>query len=377
MKPIYFNKPHLTGKEVSYMEKAVMTGKISGDGVFTHKCQAFLEARYGFGKALLTNSCTDALEMAAMLCNVKEGDEVIAPSYTFVSSVNPFVIRGAKIVFVDSAADNPNMDVTQIEKLVTNKTKVIVVVHYAGIACDMDTIMDIAKRYNLLVVEDAAQCIDSFYNKKALGGIGHLGTFSFHESKNIITGEGGMLTINDKAFTERSEIIWEKGTNRRAFFKGKAAKYEWVDVGSSYLPSEITAAFLMAQLEDMDNIQHKRIRLWKNYHKHLHKLAAARNIQLPHIPGFATNNAHMYYMVCRTGDERAELIKYLHDNGIQGVFHYQSLHKSPFYKNQYHGAELPNSDRYSDCLLRLPLYYDLKQREVDYICEKVIEFYKD
>ncbi|HTA27524.1 MAG TPA: aminotransferase class I/II-fold pyridoxal phosphate-dependent enzyme, partial [Bacteroidia bacterium] len=220
MKPIYFNKPHLTGKEVNYMERAVMTGKISGDGVYTHKCQAFLEGRYGFGKALLTNSCTDALEMAAMLCNVKEGDEVIAPSYTFVSTVNPFVIKGAKIVFVDSASDNPNMDVDQIEKLVTPKTKVIVVVHYAGIACNMDSIMDIAKRHNLLVVEDAAQCIDSFYNKKALGGIGHLGTFSFHESKNIITGEGGMLTINDKTFTERSEIIWEKGTNRRAFFKG-------------------------------------------------------------------------------------------------------------------------------------------------------------
>jgi dTDP-4-amino-4,6-dideoxygalactose transaminase len=377
MEHIYFNKPHLTGKEVGYMKKAVMTGKISGDGVFTRKCQAFLESKYGFGKALLTNSCTDALEMAAMLCNVREGDEVIAPSYTFVSSVNPFVIRGAKIVFVDSASDNPNMDVKQIEKLVTNKTKVIVVVHYAGIACDMDAIMDIAKKHNLLVVEDAAQCIDSFYKKKALGGIGHFGTFSFHESKNIITGEGGMLTINDAEFLERSEIIWEKGTNRRAFFKGKAAKYEWVDVGSSFLPSEFTAAFLAAQLEELEKIQHKRIRLWKHYHRYLRGLTRDKGILLPHIPDYATNNAHMFYLVCRTADERSELIKYLNDGGVQAVFHYQSLHKSPFYTGKYHGAELPNSDRYSDCLLRLPLYYDLKTREVRYICDKVLEFYKN
>ncbi len=247
MKPISFNIPYLTGKELVYMKKAVKTGKISGDGIYTRACQALLENRYSFGKVLLTNSCTDALEMAAMLCNIKEGDEIIAPSFTFVSSVNPFVIRGAKINFVDSCSDNPNTDVSKIEALITDKTKVIVAVHYAGIACDMDAIMDIAKRRNLLVIEDAAQCIDSFYKKKALGSIGHLGAFSFHESKNIITGEGGMLTINDKKFTERAEIIWEKGTNRRAFFKGLADKYEWVDVGSSFLPSEITAAFLSAQ----------------------------------------------------------------------------------------------------------------------------------
>lgn len=376
MKPIYFNKPHLAGKETSYIIKAIKTGKISGDGLFTRKCQALLEKKYRFGKILLTNSCTDAIEMASILCNIKEGDEVIAPSFTFVSSINPFVLRGAKIIFFDSASDNPNMDVAQIESLITSKSKAIVVVHYAGIACDMDTVTNIAKRHNLFVIEDAAQSIDSFYKNKALGSIGQFGAFSFHESKNIITGEGGMITINDKNFVDRAEIIWEKGTNRSAFFKGKADKYEWVDVGSSFLPSEITAAFLSAQLEELDKIQHKRKRLWQHYYKCLKDLPAKKNIMLPYIPEYATNNGHMYYLVCRSGSERAKLIKHLADKGIQAVFHYQSLHKSPFYKNQYKGRELPNADRYSDCLLRLPLYYDLKFKEVEYICEKVISFYK-
>ncbi len=375
MKHIYFNKPHLTGKELGYMKKAVKNGKLSGDGLYTRQCQAFFEKKYNFGKVLLTNSCTDAIEMAAMLCNVKEGDEVIAPSFTFVSSVNPFVIRGVKIIFADSAAENPNMDVKQIENLITPKTKAIVVVHYAGIACDMDAIMTLAKRHNILIIEDAAQCIDSFYKKKPLGSIGQLGAFSFHESKNIITGEGGMLTINDKHFTERAEIIWEKGTNRSAFFKGKADKYEWVDVGSSFLPSEITAAFLTAQIDELDKIQTKRKKLWERYHKNLKDLSAKKNIKLPYIPEYATNNGHMYYLVCNSRNERTKLIDYLNKNSIQAVFHYQSLHKSPFYKSHYKGAELQNSDHYSDCLLRLPLYYDLNLKEVDYICEKVKEFY--
>jgi dTDP-4-amino-4,6-dideoxygalactose transaminase len=377
MKHIPFNKPYLTGKELGYMRKAVKTGKISGDGMYTRECQSLLEKNYGFGKVLLTNSCTDAIEMAAMLCNIKEGDEVIAPSFTFVSSVNAFVIRGAKIAFVDSASDNPNMDVNQIESLITDKTKAIVVVHYAGIACDMDAVMSIAKKHNLLIIEDAAQCIDSYYKKKSLGSIGQLGAFSFHESKNIITGEGGMLTVNDKKFIERAEIIWEKGTNRRAFFKGKADKYEWVDVGSSFFPSEITAAFLRAQLDEVDKIQQKRKRLWERYNIQLQELASKKNITLPYIPDYATNNAHMYYMVCNNGNERAKLIDYLNKNGIQAVFHYQSLHKSPFYKNQYKGPALPNSDRYSDCLVRLPLYYDLKFKEVNYICERINSFYKN
>lgn len=377
MKHIYFNKPHLTGKELGYMKKAVKTGKISGDGMFTKECQVFMEKRYGFGKALLTNSCTDAIEMAALLCNLKTGDEIIAPSFTFVSTVNPFVLRGANIVFADSTSINPNMDVRQLEKRITGKTKAIAVVHYAGIACDMDAILELAKQHNLLVVEDAAQCIDSFYKKKALGSIGQLGAFSFHESKNIITGEGGMFTINDKEFIERAEIIWEKGTNRRAFFKGKADKYEWVDVGSSFLPSEITAAFLKAQLDELDIIQQKRKMLWMRYHKYFQELSAAKNITLPVIPDYATNNAHLYYIVCRSNSERGKLIEHLDKNKIQAVFHYQSLHKSPYYKNQYKGVELPNADRYSDCLLRLPLYYDLKLEEVEYIGEKVAAFYKN
>jgi dTDP-4-amino-4,6-dideoxygalactose transaminase len=377
MKQIPFNKPHLAGKEISYMHKAVKNGKISGDGLFTKKCQAFLEKKYSFGKALLTNSCTDALEMAAILCNIKEGDEVIAPSFTFVSSVNPFVLRGAKIIFADSTVNNPNIDIAQLESLITTKTKAIVLVHYAGIASDMDLVMDLAKRHNLWIVEDAAQSIDSFYKRKALGSIGHFGAFSFHESKNIITGEGGMLTINDKEFMERAEVVWEKGTNRSAFFKGKADKYEWVDVGSSFLPSEITAAFLNAQLEELDTIQTKRKRLWQHYHKYLKELPARKNIMLPYIPEYATNNGHMYYIVCGSGNERAKLIEHLKKSGIQAVFHYQSLHKSPFYKNQYKGTDLFNSDRYSECLLRLPLYFDLKFKEVEYICEKVISFYKN
>lgn len=358
------------------MKRAVKTGKISGDGLFTRECQAQLEKTYGFKKVLLTNSCTDALEMGAMLFNIKEGDEVIAPSFTFVSSVNPFVIRGAKIAFADSTATNPNMDIKQVETLITNKTKAIVVVHYAGVACDMDAIMNIAKHHKLLVVEDAAQCIDSYYKKTALGSIGHVGAFSFHESKNIITGEGGMLTVNDSAIHERAEIIWEKGTNRRAFFKGKADKYEWVDVGSSFLPSDITAAFLKAQLEELDKIQKKRKRIWEQYYRQLKELAK-KNIMLPNIPEYATNNGHIFYLVCRNKDERSKLIEHLKKQNIQAVFHYQSLHKSPFYKDKYKGPELPNSDHYSDCLVRLPLYYDLKLNEVDYISEQVLKFYKN
>lgn len=376
MKPVYFNKPYLTGKETGYMNKAVRTGKISGNGIFTERCQSLLEKKYGFGKALLTNSCTDALEMAAILCNIQEGDEVIAPSFTFVSTVNPFFLQGAKIVFADSAPDSPNMDVTQIEHLITPKTKAIVVMHYGGIACDMDAIMTLAQKHHLLVVEDAAQCIDSFYHKKALGSIGHLGAFSFHESKNIITGEGGMLAVNIPALVERAEIIWEKGTNRNAFFRGKADKYEWVDVGSSFLPSEMMAAFLYAQLEELDKIQHKRKKLWNHYHKHLGDLTQ-KGVMLPHIPQFATNNGHLYYLVCRSGDERTKLLRFLKEHDIQAVFHYQSLHKSPFYKNRYTGAELPHTVRYSECLLRLPLHYHLKFKEVEYICETIKSFYRD
>ena len=292
---ILFNKPYLTGKETHYIYDAVSSGKISGNGKYTQLCHEFFEKRYGFRKCLLTTSCTDALEMAAILLNIQSGDEVILPSYTFVSTANAFVLRGAKLVFADSNKENPNIDPNQIESLITSKTKAIIVVHYAGIACDMDPIMDIANRHHLFVVEDAAQAIDSYYKGKPLGGIGHLGSFSFHETKNIISGEGGMLTINDEQFIERAEIIWEKGTNRSAFFRGEIDKYGWVDIGSSFLPSEVVSAFLFAQLEHLDDIQNKRKLLWDNYHMAFETIANP-SFNLPNIPSYATNNAHMFYL---------------------------------------------------------------------------------
>jgi len=373
---IDFNKPYLTGKEVKYIKEAVELRKLSGNGAFTKKCQEFFEKRYNFGKCLLTTSCTDALEMASILIDIKPGDEIIAPSYTFVSTINPFVLRGAKIVFIDSSVENPNLDIAQIEPRITEKTKAIVVVHYAGIAIDMDKIMEIANKHNLLVIEDAAHSVDSFYKGKALGSIGHLGTFSFHETKNIISGEGGMLIINDDRFKDRAEIIWEKGTNRAAFFRGEVNKYGWVDVGSSFLPSEMTAAFLYAQIENLDKIQDKRKKLWNIYNRALKKLGKKGKVKLPVIPDYATNNAHMYYIVCNNLDERSDLIKFLKEKDIYTVFHYLSLHKSPYYLDKYTGSELPNTDNYSDCLLRLPMYYELKPKEVKFVCEKINEFYE-
>lgn len=378
---IPFNKPHLTGKETDYIKHAVASGKISGNGDFTKKCQQFFEKKYHFGKCLLTTSCTDALEMAAILCDIKPDDEVIIPSYTFVSSALAFVRQGAKIVFADSYTDNPNIDVDKIESLITPKTKVIVPVHYAGVACDMDKIMDLAEKYHLLVVEDAAQSIDSYYTspktgeKKALGSIGRFGAFSFHETKNIISGEGGMLAINDKRFFRRAEIIWEKGTNRAEFFRGEVNKYGWVDTGSSFLPSEIISAFLWAQLENLDDIQTKRKNIWNTYFERLKPLADKDFFKLPIIPEYATNNAHMFYLVCNSYEERTNLIKYLKDNEILSVFHYLSLHKSPFYTNKHDGRELPNCDSYADCLVRLPMYYELKKQEVEYIVKKITDFY--
>ena len=362
---IPFNKPYLTGKETQYIEEAVKSGKISGNGIFTQKCQHFFESNYGFKKSLLTTSCTDALEMAAILINIKEGDEVIIPSYTFVSTSNAFVLRGAKIVFADSMPNHPNIDASKIESLITSKTKAIVPVHYAGVACDMDTIMDLAKKYKLFVVEDAAQAIDSYYTgkdgiKKALGSIGHLAAFSFHETKNIISGEGGMLAINDEQFINRAEIIWEKGTNRSSFFRGEVDKYGWVDVGSSFLPSEIVAAFLWAQLENLENIQNTRKAHWENYNLELNEWAKKHEISLPELPSYAKNNAHMFYLVCKNLEQRTALIQHLKQNGIMAVFHYISLHKSPFYESKHDGRILPETDNFTDCLLRLPLFLELE-----------------
>ncbi len=361
---IPFNKPYLTGKETQYIEEAVKSGKISGNGIFTKKCQEFFETNYGIKKALLTTSCTDALEMVAILINIQEGDEIIMPSYTFVSTANAFVLRGAKIVFADSRKDHPNIDETKIESLITKRTKAIVPVHYAGVACEMDSIMDLAKKHNLFVIEDAAQAIDSYFIgkdgvKKALGSIGHLAAFSFHETKNIIAGEGGLLAINDEQFINRAEIIWEKGTNRSSFFRGEVDKYGWVDVGSSFLPSEIIAAFLWAQLENLEKIQTKRKEIWNNYFATLNDWANENEIELPRIPDYATNNAHMFYLVCKNLEQRTQLIEKLKSNDIMAVFHYISLHKSPFYQDKHDGRTLSQTDNFTDKLVRLPLFYEL------------------
>lgn len=376
---IPFNKPYLTGNETAYIEEAVKSGKISGNGNFTKKCQSFFETNYGIKKALLTTSCTDALEMAAILIDIKEGDEVIMPSYTFVSTANAFVLRGAKIVFADSRKNHPNIDETKIESLITSKTKAIVPVHYAGIACDMDVIMELANKYNLFVIEDAAQAIDSFYTgkdgvKKALGSIGHLAAFSFHETKNIISGEGGLLAVNDDKFIERAEIIWEKGTNRSAFFRGEVDKYGWVDIGSSFLPSEIIAAFLWAQLENLEKIQVKRKEIWNNYFIRLKDWAQKNEIELPLTPEYATNNAHMFYLVCKNLEQRTKLLTHLKQNEILAVFHYISLHTSPFYLSKHQGEELPETDRFTDCLLRLPLFFELRNEQHQKIINIINEF---
>lgn len=372
---IPFNKPFLTGREAHYMYQAVYSGKISGNGMFTKKCQQFFEQNYGFRKALLTTSCTDALEMCAMLCDVGPGDEVIVPSYTFVSSALAFVRQGAKIVFADSYSGQPNLDPEKLEALITPKTKVIVPVHYAGVACDMDRIMEIAERHGIFVVEDAAQAIDSYYKGRPLGSIGHLAAFSFHETKNIIAGEGGLLAVNDERFVRRAEIIWEKGTNRAEFFRGEVNKYGWVDTGSSFLPSEIVAAFLWAQLENLEMIQTKRKALWEEYYRLLRPLAEQGKIHLPEVPDYATNNGHMFYIVCNSLEERTVLISRLKEQGIGAVFHYLSLHASPYYQGRHDGRELPNCDRFADCLVRLPMYYELGLEEVREIVKKTEEFY--
>lgn len=373
---IDFNRPHFTGNELRYIQDAVKNEKhISGNGVYTKRCQLFFEEKYGFNKCLLTTSCTDALEMAAILCGIQPGDEVIVPSYTFVSSALAFVRQGAKIVFADSMKRNPNINAEQIEALITPRTKAIVPVHYAGVACDMDAIKEIAEKHRLFVIEDAAQAIDSFYKGKPLGSIGHMAAFSFHETKNVISGEGGMLVVNDKRLIRRAEIIWEKGTNRAEFFRGEVNKYGWVDTGSSFLPSELTAAFLWAQLEVLEDIQAKRKQLWNRYYELLRPMADRDCFHLPDIPDYATNNAHMFYLVCNSLEKRSALIKFLKENEMQAVFHYLSLHSSPYYQDKHDGRLLPNCDRYADCLVRLPMYYDLEEKEVDIICGLVQSFY--
>jgi len=376
---IPFNKPYITGKELSYIQEAITTGKISGNGHFSKLCHTFFEKRYRFNKCLMTSSCTDALEMSSLLIDIQPGDEVIIPSYTFVSSANAFVLRGAKIVFVDSRTDHPGMDEEAIEPLINPKTKAIVVVHYAGVAVDMDKVMKLADKYNLIVIEDAAQCIESYYKNTSqtlvpLGSIGHLAAFSFHETKNIISGEGGMLVINDPQFLHRAEIIWEKGTNRSSFFRGEVDKYGWVDVGSSFLPSEITAAFLYAQLEELESIQQMRKVIWERYESELKDWSIQYGVYMPYIPEYATNNAHMFYLVFKSIEKRQSFIDLLKSAGILSVFHYQSLHSSPFYFSSHDGRELPKADYYTEKLVRLPLYAGLSEEEQLFIISQILKF---
>jgi dTDP-4-amino-4,6-dideoxygalactose transaminase len=372
---ISFNKPYLSGNETKYIEEAVLSMKISGDGMFTKKCHEFFESKYGFKKCLLTTSCTDALEMAAILIDVQPGDEIIMPSFTFVSTANAFVLRGAKIVFADSKPDHPNMDVSKIEALITPKTKAIVPVHYAGTACDMDEIMALAAKYNLFVVEDAAQAIDSFYKGKPLGGIGHLAAFSFHETKNIISGEGGMLVVNDKRFLKRAEIIREKGTNRSQFYRGEVDKYGWMDIGSSYLPSDMIAAFLFAQLENLEDKKKKRKYIWNNYAKLLQPLVDNGHLKFLDTPDFATNNGHLFALISKSLEERTSLLNFMRLQGVFPVFHYLSLHNSPFYAAKHDGRQLPNCDRFADTLLRLPFYYDLSDQDIERVASLILDFY--
>ena len=372
---IPFNKPYLTGNETKYIEEAVSSMKISGDGMFTKKCHTFFEDKYGFHKCLLTTSCTDALEMAAILIDIQAGDEVIMPSYTFVSTANAFVLRGAKIVFADSLPDHPNIDVERIESLITSKTKAIVPVHYGGVACDMDAIMALAEKYNIFVIEDAAQAIDSFYHGKPLGSIGHLAAFSFHETKNVISGEGGMLVINDKQFAQRAEIIREKGTNRSQFYRGEADKYGWMDIGSSFLPSDIIAAFLFAQLENIDKIQAKRIAHWNTFYEKLKPLSDKNFFTLFECTEGKTNNGHLFALILPNLEERTKLIEYMRSKGILAVFHYLSLHKSPYFLSKHDGRTLENCDHFSDTLVRLPFYYELTRDEIDLICTTIIDYF--
>ncbi len=378
---IPFNKPYITGNEINYISDVINSGVLSANAKYTKLCQNFFEKKYHIKKCFLTSSCTAALEMAAILLNIKNGDEVIMPSYTFVSTANAFVLRGAKIIFADSKSENPCIS-EDLELLITNKTKAIVVVHYGGIACDMDKIMELALKHNLFVVEDAAQSIDGFYKgkdgrKKALGTIGHIGAISFHDTKNITSGEGGMLMVNSDQFIKRSEIIWEKGTNRSAFFRHEVEKYGWEDIGSSFSPSEMIAAFLFAQLENLEPIQKRRIEIWNLYKEKLSNLQLDHKIELPVIPDYATNNGHMFYIICSSLKERTELICYLKNKTVSCSFHYLSLHKSLYYKDLYSGDELTQADKYSERLMRLPFFYELTDDQIKEVTSTIASFYSD
>lgn len=372
---IPFNKPHYPVASMLAVYRAVSGGTISGNGKYTKKCQDFFERKYGFKKSLLTTSCTDALEMAAILARIEPGAEVIMPSFTFMSTANAFLLKGAKILFADTGSDVPNISAEQIETLITPRTKAIVVVHYGGVACDMDRIMAVAGKNNISVIEDAAHSIDSFYKDRPLGSIGNFGAFSFHETKNITCGEGGMITINDESQVGRAEIIWEKGTNRAAFYRGEVDQYNWVDQGSSFLPSDALAAFLFTQLKNLDTIQQKRKLIWNTYYQELSLLQEKGHIHLPVVPSYAGQNGNLFYFLTKSNEERDRLLKHLKNNGAQAVFHYLPLHSSPFFMDKHDGRELPNTDRFSNCIVRLPFFFSLKKNQIRFITRKISEFY--
>lgn len=373
---IPFNKPFIAGKELYYIAQAVINGHLSGDGQFTKRCHQWLEEQLKCSCALLTHSCTAALEMSAILCDLQPGDEVIMPSFTFVSTANAFVLRGAIPVFVDIRYDTLNIDEKLIESAITSRTKAIVPVHYAGVPCEMDVIMEIAKNHKLFVIEDAAQALLSTYKGNYLGTIGHLGCLSFHETKNIISGEGGALLINNPCFKERSEIIREKGTNRSKFFRGEVDKYTWVDLGSSYLPSELIAAFLYAQMEQADCIINRRRNIYQKYMEGLLHLQEKGQISLPIVKEGSNANGHIFYIITESLDERTRLISYLRENNILAVFHYVPLHSSPAGKKYGRTfGELKYTDDLSDRLLRLPIYYEMTDKEVEQVIDRINEFY--
>lgn len=371
-----FNKPFQSGHEMRNIAEAMARHHISGDGHFTKLCQQWFQEHFGFTHNLLTTSCTDALEMSALLLGIEPGDEVIMPSFTFVSTATAFALRGAKLVFADSLLDHPNLDPDALESLITPRTKAIVVMHYAGMACDMDAVMAIASVHGIPVVEDAAQAFGATYQGIPLGTLGCMGTLSFHETKNIMAGEGGLLIVQNAALMQRAEILREKGTNRAAFFRGQVDKYRWVDIGSSFLPSDMIAAFLFAQLENHERIQSIRLKAWQIYEENLSILETGSLLQLPKIPTGASNNGHIFYLVCESDNQRQALVRHLHERCINSVIHYQALHRSPYYLESHPEISLPQAERYSDCLLRLPLFCEITTGEQERVCEGVRSFFQ-
>lgn len=374
-KKIPFNVPYRSDKELEYIKEALESGNLSGNGKFTKKCQNYFEEKYDFEKCFLTHSCTGALEMSALLLDIEPGDEVIIPSYTFVTSASAFVLRGATVRFCDSLASSPHIDPDSIVELINEKTKAIVIVHYAGVACDMAAIMDIVEEYDLYLIEDAAHTIDAYHDETPLGGFGHLSTFSFHNTKNISAGEGGMLAINDEDLVEKAEIIWEKGTNRAAFFRGDISRYEWMTLGSSFSPSELVAAYLWSQLENADIIVSSRLCIWNRYYDSLEPLKEKGKIFFEELPSYADHNAHIFYFICNTKKDKDKLYAFLKNRNIQVTTHYLPLHKSPYFKDKYEGKELPNSEKFCNRLIRLPLFPSLNKRDQDYIIKSIFDFF--